>query len=451
MKKGVFISMIVGFVFYCSVVWAFDVPTVLMKTYNNVGTNIQTMMENDNFVVEVKETTGNKWDVSARIEGITIEAKTYKIEYAMSGSQQGLSVEPLLVDENFNIIDRDIPIVLSTTRKSFFSILKSKNNSLAHIVFWIGGSTGRYVFHDKISVVETVDNTPDLTVNILPPAIVNLEHIDGGRILVDVIRSESVDDVNLMTPKMYLDANQVYLVTLDVESETNNPILCSLFNREWVFVDSNKSYCSPGRTILSFLIKNKEMGEANLMFKLGGLPGKYTIGNYTVEEYSTEIVENYSLLYSAGDGGSVSGDCIQTVKKGEKTTDVTAVPNCGYHFVRWSDGVLTALRNDVNLASNINVMANFAKDPFRLEYKALANGSISGQTSQTVNEGADGTEVIASPDRGYIFLYWSDGVLTPKRKDNAILQSISVFAIFQKRPSLESAIEALQVTAGVRK
>ena len=42
---------------------------------------------------------------------------------------------------------------------------------------------------------------------------------------------------------------------------------------------------------------------------------------------------------------------------------MTAVPNLGYYFVSWSDGVLTASRTDTNVTANISVAANFAAYP----------------------------------------------------------------------------------------
>lgn len=44
---------------------------------------------------------------------------------------------------------------------------------------------------------------------------------------------------------------------------------------------------------------------------------------------------------------------------GELTME--AVPYEGYRFVRWSDGVTTALRHDVNIISYINVRTIFEK------------------------------------------------------------------------------------------
>ena len=77
---------------------------------------------------------------------------------------------------------------------------------------------------------------------------------------------------------------------------------------------------------------------------------------------------------------------------------VTAVPNTGYHFVDWSDGVLTAARTDINVTANITVTANFAIDTYTLTYTAGADGTITGTSPQTVNYGADGTLVTAVPE-----------------------------------------------------
>ena len=45
---------------------------------------------------------------------------------------------------------------------------------------------------------------------------------------------------------------------------------------------------------------------------------------------------------------------------------MTAVPNTGWHFVDWSDGVLTAARTDLDVTANIAVTANFAIDTYTL-------------------------------------------------------------------------------------
>jgi hypothetical protein len=48
------------------------------------------------------------------------------------------------------------------------------------------------------------------------------------------------------------------------------------------------------------------------------------------------------------------------VNYGSDGTTVTATPAAGYHFVRWSDGVLTAARADLNVTVGHAVTATFA-------------------------------------------------------------------------------------------
>ena len=69
---------------------------------------------------------------------------------------------------------------------------------------------------------------------------------------------------------------------------------------------------------------------------------------------------SWTLTYNAGAGGSITGTTPQTVASGADGSQVTAVPNAGYRFVRWSDGVMTASRTDTNVTADINVTAIFA-------------------------------------------------------------------------------------------
>ncbi len=141
-------------------------------------------------------------------------------------------------------------------------------------------------------------------------------------------------------------------------------------------------------------------------------------------------INTYTLTYTAGAGGTISGATPQTVNYGASGTAVTAVPNANYHFVNWSDGVLTATRTDANVMANVAATANFALDTYILTYAAGAGGTISGTTPQTVNHGASGTAVTAVPDANYHFVSWSDAVLTATRTDTNVTANLSVTATF---------------------
>lgn len=74
---------------------------------------------------------------------------------------------------------------------------------------------------------------------------------------------------------------------------------------------------------------------------------------------SRSEVLNHYLVYEAGAGGTLTGEVVQTIINGKDGTTVTAVPNSGYLFVSWSDGVLTPARTDVKIYENLRVKASF--------------------------------------------------------------------------------------------
>lgn len=67
----------------------------------------------------------------------------------------------------------------------------------------------------------------------------------------------------------------------------------------------------------------------------------------------------YILNYIAGFGGTISGTTPQIVDLGNNGSPVTAVPNLGYTFWKWSDGVTTPTRQDKNVTGNLSVTAQF--------------------------------------------------------------------------------------------
>lgn len=56
----------------------------------------------------------------------------------------------------------------------------------------------------------------------------------------------------------------------------------------------------------------------------------------------------------------MTGTAAQEVDYGADGTEVTAVPDAGYRFVSWSDGLGTATRTDRGVTGNLNVTAAFA-------------------------------------------------------------------------------------------
>src|SRR5450830_1006186 len=167
-----------------------------------------------------------------------------------------------------------------------------------------------------------------------------------------------------------------------------------------------------------------------------GLASQDASGHRLRVRNTAEIVRasraSYTLAYTAGANGTITGTSPQTVDHGASGTLVTAVPNAGYHFVSWSDGILTAARTDTNVTADKTATDNFttAIDTFTLAYTAGANGTITGTTPQTVNHGANGTLVTAVPNAGYHFVKWSDNVMTASRTDTNVTANKTVTASF---------------------
>lgn len=83
------------------------------------------------------------------------------------------------------------------------------------------------------------------------------------------------------------------------------------------------------------------------------------------EEIQKEMVvepeiKEYTATYLAGPGGSISGAAVQKAEEGTATQKVTAVPEEGYLFLKWSDGLTSAERSDV-MRKDLTVTAQFTK------------------------------------------------------------------------------------------
>jgi uncharacterized repeat protein (TIGR02543 family) len=164
----------------------------------------------------------------------------------------------------------------------------------------------------------------------------------------------------------------------------------------------------------------------------GSLLATRTDVNVTADMAVTALfaIDTYTLEYTAGANGTISGITPQTVSFGADGAAVTAVPDPGFRFVQWSDGSTDNPREDTGVGADIAVTALFTLNTYTLEYKAGANGSITGETIQSVDWGGNGTTVTAVPDADYHFVEWSDGVTTAGRTDTNVVGDISVTAQF---------------------
>ncbi len=120
----------------------------------------------------------------------------------------------------------------------------------------------------------------------------------------------------------------------------------------------------------------------------GSLVGTtYTTGAITADctVDATFVINTYTLTYTAGANGSITGTTPQTVDYGADGTAVTATPDVNYHFVDWSDTSVANPRTDTNVTSDVTVTANFAIDTFAVTPSTTGNGVITPSTPQTAD------------------------------------------------------------------
>jgi hypothetical protein len=70
-----------------------------------------------------------------------------------------------------------------------------------------------------------------------------------------------------------------------------------------------------------------------------------------------EVIVNFAV--SPLEAGSISGVVSQTLRKGERTTEVEAVPAAGFSFVKWSDGEKNAVHRGESYSDNTTLYALF--------------------------------------------------------------------------------------------
>ena len=108
---------------------------------------------------------------------------------------------------------------------------------------------------------------------------------------------------------------------------------------------------------------------------------------------ATFTLRTYTLTYTAGAHGTISGTSPQTVNYGASGTPVTPNPSAGYHFVNWSDGSTANPRTDTNVTANKSVTASFAITSYTLTVTKAGTGTGTVTSSPAgITCGADCTQ-----------------------------------------------------------
>ncbi len=122
---------------------------------------------------------------------------------------------------------------------------------------------------------------------------------------------------------------------------------------------------------------------------------------------------DFTIEYRVLEGGKISGEAIQYLNNGETSTAVRAIPDFGYKFERWDDGVTSIRRSDTATENKVYtaiftklVIVKFSCDPNQ--------GSINGIVQQGLNPGSSTSKVTAVAKPGFKFISWDNGQTTPE-------------------------------------
>lgn len=111
-----------------------------------------------------------------------------------------------------------------------------------------------------------------------------------------------------------------------------------------------------------------------------------------------EETEIYTVNYVAQRGGYINGEASQLVSNSGQTSEVTAVAEDGYYFVKWSDGLTNPIRKDTCVSASFTLTAQFA--PIVNE-KELDLFIIAGQSNSVCYTGKDSADLDVLNDPNY--------------------------------------------------
>jgi len=131
-----------------------------------------------------------------------------------------------------------------------------------------------------------------------------------------------------------------------------------------------------------------------------------TAFSFTACNNGTE--QQYTVSYIATDGGYINGETSQTVKKGRNAATVTAIPNTGYVFAKWSDNRITPKRTDMNIKSNLDITAIFKKITQKT-FNYVYNEATGNNTTKNIKlklENLQQTLFVVPEREAFIFQGW---------------------------------------------
>jgi uncharacterized repeat protein (TIGR02543 family) len=167
-----------------------------------------------------------------------------------------------------------------------------------------------------------------------------------------------------------------------------------------------------------------------------------------VGDFTLLLVNAYILTINA-EHGTVTRDPDLLLYHAGDVVTLTPVPADGWHFVKWTDGMAGSSNPaQIIMHGDTTITAVFS-NTYTLTYTAGPNGSITGDSPQTVLPGDDGSAVTAVPNTGYRFVKWSDELTDNPRTDTNVTSDIEVTAIFADGITYTVTYNANNATSGI--
>ena len=140
-----------------------------------------------------------------------------------------------------------------------------------------------------------------------------------------------------------------------------------------------------------------------------------TAAEVNTVEGTLKVISCYTIMVEATEGGSAAGGGVFV--EGDMVT-LTATPDEGYHFVRWSDGNTTNPYTFVAEA-DVDLTAEFAPNVYRIVY--MLDGEV--YKTESYAYGSAVTAIAAPVKEGYTFGGWSGVPATMPAKDVTVVGS----------------------------
>lgn len=157
------------------------------------------------------------------------------------------------------------------------------------------------------------------------------------------------------------------------------------------------------------------------------LPDEYLALDGIRVQFIPEPEAQIMLYYFAGEHGALQevgaqqtySQIVRKYVATQPAITIMAVPNVGYKFLGWSDGLATAQRSDQHFVAVQALFKERERPLLTVFYTVQEEGSgyIDGCSLQSVREGEYTSSVIARAAPGYRFVKWQDGTKKTLRND----------------------------------